>query len=279
MKMTERSMTTNQHSSTRPGTAPPTGRWFEHLRHGSSDGTRLVLFHHAGASASMFRPWLAKLDPSVDVVAFQLPGRDRRIKEGFKWQVAHVVHEAIAEIEPLLDRPLVFFGHSIGALIAFELVRAMRQRGWVLPRHLILSGRRAPHLAPPCRAIHEASDEELIAEMSVYGGIPPELLADRDVLALFLPRLRADCSISLTHRWTEEPRLPCPITALAGDADAEAPIDAVRQWREHTMGPFRFLRLKGGHFFITSAQAQAAVLGIVNEIVAPEGELGLEIAA
>lgn len=244
--------------------AVPSG-WIECLREDARSEMQLLLFHYAGASANVFRPWLEDIALAADVAVVQLPGRERRSAEPFLTNVEDVVEQSLALIRPLLDRPTIFFGHSIGALIAFEIIRRLQAEGQALPSHFVVSGRRAPQLASSAMPMHLLPDAEFIERLKHYDGTPDAILRDPGLMAYFLPRLRADFAISETYRYKEGPLLTCPVTVLAGDQDQEAPLASVYEWRYQTSSEFRFFRLKGGHFFINSDRQ--AVMDVIKALI------------
>jgi medium-chain acyl-[acyl-carrier-protein] hydrolase len=141
----------------------------------------------------------------------------------------------------------------MGGLIAFELVRRMRASG-VVPVHLFVSGCRAPHLPSRSPDWHTLPDREFLATIGELGGIPPELLAERQFLDAMLPTLRSDCSLTETYVFRPQAPLSCPVSAFGGLQDKEVPPEDVRAWSSHTTGPFRVHLLPGDHFFINSAR-------------------------
>jgi medium-chain acyl-[acyl-carrier-protein] hydrolase len=180
-------------------------------------------------------------------------------------------------VGPLLDglagyltRPFALFGHSMGAFIAFELVRRIRLRS-LQPVHLFVAGCRAPHLPSRSPDWHTLPDRELIAEVDKLGGIPPELLAEPQFLDAMLPMLRGDCTLCETYVFRAQAPLSCPVSAFGGLQDQEVPPEDVRAWSQHTTGPFRVHLLPGDHFFVNSARPDLLRLVV--------SELGLASAA
>jgi medium-chain acyl-[acyl-carrier-protein] hydrolase len=235
-----------------------TGRWLEVLRSPPRPRGRLVMFHYAGGSASVFRPWAELLRPDVLVQAMQLPGREGRSKEPLTHCLVEIVNGLAGEIEARDGLPTVFYGHSIGGLLAFELAHALRTTGLEEPDHLIVTGRRAPHLPPPQVILHRLPDDAFINALARYDGTPEAVISDPELMRFFLPRLRADFAISENYSYLPRGLLACPITAFAGDSDMEADLESVFQWRYQSSASFRFRRMRGGHFFINS-ERQAVV--------------------
>jgi medium-chain acyl-[acyl-carrier-protein] hydrolase len=176
------------------------------------------------------------------------------------------VEALVAAMSPLLDVPYTLFGHSMGATLAAEVTRELASRGLRLPSYLIVSGRRPPHMADPQSPLRNLSDTEFVEEiMRRYGGIPSEILREKDILALVLPALRADIAALETHRPPRRAPLPCPIVAFGGSDDALTPSTHLEAWREETASNFEICVFPGGHFYLDSGRT--AVLAKVSEFL------------
>lgn len=215
---------------------------------------RLLCLPYAGGTAGLYRSWAEILPPEYEVHAVQLPGREWRIKEPPMRRVAPVVEALLEVVAPLQDRPLALFGHSLGALLAFELARAMRRAGMEEPAHLFVSGHRAPQLDSGERPVHDAPDEIFVNSLRALQGTPEELLANDELMALLLPALRADFEIADTYQFTPEAPLACPVSAFGGVADLVTPRDRLEPWAEVTDGPFKLRMFPGGHFFVNDGR-------------------------
>ena len=223
------------------------GRWIRGFGPASHSTVRLVCFPHAGASAGYFDTLSRELLPLVDVVAIQYPGRqDRRAEPRFQ-----SLTEVAAEItEPLRDWagiPFAFFGHSMGATIAFEVARRLEADG-VAPRALLVSGRRAPSCHRD-ETVHLRDDDGLIAEVRRLSG-PDASGFDEAALRRVLPRIRGDYRAVETYRYQPGPALATPIHVHVGDLDPKCSLDEARTWREHTSGHFAMTVYPGGHFYL-----------------------------
>lgn len=229
---------------------------------------RLFCFPYAGVGASVFRNWPSGLPIEFDLCAVQLPGRTIRISEPAIASIP-VLAENIADvITPHLDIPFVFFGHSMGAVLAGEVARELDARGLQLPRHLIVSARRPPHVPDPHPPLRNLTDAEFIDEViRRYGGIAPEVLAEKDVLAILLPTLRADVAALETYRPPRRAPLQCPISAFGGADDALTPRADLEAWRSETALNFEVSVFPGGHFYLEAEQA--AVLAKISTILSP----------
>jgi medium-chain acyl-[acyl-carrier-protein] hydrolase len=211
---------------------------------------RLFCFPHAGGAASAFAAWGAALPDDIELVAVQPPGRERRMAEPPFDRMEPFLDAAYGALRPLWDRPFAFFGHSTGALVAYELARRLRREAAPGPQQLIASGRWAPHLHDPEPPVYALPEEELIAALRRYGGTPEEVLAHRELLELMLPLLRADFALGDTYQYRAEPPLALPITAVGGADDPRVPLGSLQAWGTHTTGPFAAHLLPGDHFYL-----------------------------
>jgi medium-chain acyl-[acyl-carrier-protein] hydrolase len=211
---------------------------------------RLVCFPYAGGGAASFRGWACGLPPWVEVLAVELPGRGRRFHERPHRDCAALVREAVALLLPFLDRPFLIFGHSMGALIAFEVARALRRHRAPMPERLLVSGAAAPHTPRRGRALHRLADDDLITALRDLNGTPPQVLDSREMIDLVLPTLRADFELFDTYCCTPEPPLTCPLSVFGGTRDRFAPAGALEPWREHTTAGFALHMVPGEHFFL-----------------------------
>ncbi len=217
--------------------------------------SQLFCLPHAGAGASAYWEWVPLLAPDVDVVPIQLPGRESRYKEFPRRSAFELAGELVG---PLMDRAgpnFSFFGHSMGALLAYELTRAMTAKG-APPRQLFVSGLRAPQLAPPARIVHLLPDPELVAVMEELEGTSPEVLAHPELVRLLLPVMRADFEICETYSHPHEAALPVPITVLGGRGDPSVSVSELRAWRDLTSAGFEAEIYPGGHFYLHAHRAE-----------------------
>jgi len=215
---------------------------------------RLFCFPYAGGGAAAYRTWPNHLPGDVEVCAIQLPGRDERLGETPYSDLVTLL-EALAEgLAPRLEAPYAVFGHSLGALLAYELVRHQRRRGGNLPVHLFVSARRAPHVPsrePPCHLLPEQAFIQALVRR--YNGIPQAILAEPAVMRLFLPVLRADFSVMETYRFVAEDPLDQAITAFGGLDDQVVSRADLETWRMTTRGECAIHMIPGGHFFLQTA--------------------------
>ncbi len=165
-----------------------------------------------------------------------------------------LVRAIATSLRPYLDKPFVCFGHSMGALLSFELARFLRHDPHCQLLHLFVSGRRAPHIPDPNPLIHSLSDLELRETLRRFNGTPAAVLDNEELMQLLLPILRADFKALETYHYTPSDSLKCPITALGGLHDPEVSVDNLEAWREHTTAPFSMHLFPGDHFFVHTEQ-------------------------
>ncbi len=229
--------------------------WLQHIVATQPPLARLFCFSHAGGVPGAFRFWRDGIPPQVELVAVQLPGRGGRLREPPVASITTLVDQLTPELLPYLDRPYAFFGHSMGAVLAVEVARALMKAGREGPAHLLLSARRPPHLPRLEPDLHRLPDDAFLKLLGArYGGVPPEVLREPELLALFLPALRADITALETFQSPNAQPMPCSITAYGGDEDRLVTLDQLRGWRGYTNGPFRVKQFRGGHFYLHSAR-------------------------
>ena len=230
-------------------------QWFEAVVPVAKPALQLFCFPYAGGSAQVFRPWQRHFSSEVSLWLAHLPGRGKRIAEPRFNCLKELVEVLAGAIVPILWENYGFWGHSMGALISFELARELRRRSHALPRALFVSGHRAPQvpaLAPPAFNLPE---EDFISELKRLNGTPRELLEDPEALKLFLPTLRADFQTTETYAYQPEDPLACAIYAYGGLEDRDVPAGSLRAWRHQTSGKFTARMFRGDHFFIHSSSA------------------------
>ncbi|WP_406492323.1 thioesterase domain-containing protein [Streptomyces sp. NBC_00846] len=242
----------------------PAGAWFPFAEHPGSDGPLLYCLPHAGGSASVFRSWFGRIG-SASVRPVQLPGRETRLQEvpydAMDLLVPDLAEAVLADLAAgRPGRPFAVYGHSLGATIAFELVREIRRRQGPDPVHLIVSGCPAPGGGWATEGEDDprmtgASDDEVVALLRRIGGTPEWMLTDPSVLRLILPPFRADFTVKESYRYRAEPPLTVPVTALAANGDPRGPASGMAEWKRGTTGPSTLHTLSGGHFAVL-AQAE-----------------------
>jgi len=217
---------------------------------------RLFCFPYAGGGAQTYRTWPHNLPDTVEVCAVELPGRGRRLREPPYYQLSSMVSDLLLALCPYLDKPFAFFGHSMGALISFELARMLRQRGWPEPAQIFVSARRSPQIPDIDPPTYNLPEDEFIAEIRRLNGTPHEVLEHPELLQLLIPILRADFAVCQTYAYVPDLPLSCPITAFGGRQDLDVLSEHLEAWREHTLSAFALHLLPGDHFFINAPQAR-----------------------
>ena len=230
--------------------------WLAWPAGGRDSRLRLFCFPYAGGSGTIFRSWRAALPAGVDVCGVQLPGRGTRVRERHFRSVETLVPVLAEAILPLCDRPFAFFGHSVGALIAFEVARHLRRRTGREPLLLIASGRRAPQLPAEQPPIYALPHDAFVAELRRLEGTPEEVLHNQELMDLLIPTLRADFEMCDTYEYQPGTPLSLPITVYGGADDRDDTPPKLDPWRSATSGPFSLRLFPGGHFFIHTAESQ-----------------------
>ena len=221
---------------------------------------RLFCLPHSGGSPALFRQWPQALPPTIEMVAVQLPGRGIRFRESPYQRLAPLVQALLAALRTdLTDVPFAFFGHSLGALLAFELTHALRVEG-LQPAALFVSACHAPHLLPTGEQLHTLSRPDLLQELKGINGTPPELFAEEELLDLILPALRADMAVYETYTYQPHAPLSCPLIACGGREDSRVTPRQLEAWREQAAGHFELHLFAGDHFYLNGARPQLAQL-------------------
>jgi surfactin synthase thioesterase subunit len=219
---------------------------------------RVFALPYAGGGAAGYFRWRQAMPPGVDVVPIQLPGREGRIGEPPITDLHRLVAEIADAAVPLLDRPYVLFGHSLGAWLAFELACEFRRRGEQMPCLLIVAASPAPHRPRGAEPLHQLPDAEFVAEMNLrFDGIPPAVRENHALLQLLLPAMRGDLELLETYEYVDEPPLETDILAIGGTEDRAVSATALADWRRHTSQRFSIRLLQGGHFFLFQASERS----------------------
>ncbi|MDJ0706012.1 MAG: thioesterase II family protein [Leptolyngbyaceae cyanobacterium MO_188.B28] len=230
-------------------------RWIKCITPNPNACLRLFCFHYAGGNTSVFRDWANQVLDSVEVYAIELPGRGTRLTEPAFTHMAPLIQALKNILAPYLTQPFAFFGHSMGALVSYELSQSLQQEQGLTPTHLFVSGHRAPHLPDLEEPIHALPTADFLEALRRYNGTPEVILQNAELMELLLPTLRAD--FTLLEAYVYRPRLPlgCPISAYGGLQDWKVSEDELESWGEHTQADFSHQLFEGDHFFIHSAQS------------------------
>ncbi|WP_447009003.1 thioesterase II family protein [Saccharothrix sp. DSM 118769] len=227
----------------------------------SGAGTRLFCFPHAGAGAAVYRGWSASAGDGLAICPVQLPGRAERGREAAHHDVEALVDDVLAGLGEEFTGDYALFGHSMGALVAYLVTRRIAERGGPLPRHLFVSGRAAPQLPDTRKRLRDLPAAELTAELRALGGLPDVLMGEPELLAMFLPLLRADLTVNETYRHVPGPPLPVPLTAFGGHGDPRASDDELAAWCALSADSALFT-YPGGHFYLDKRAPE--LLGVVR---------------
>lgn len=216
-----------------------TAGWFP--RCAAGEGPKLFCFPHAGAGTLAYFFWTV---PPFAVCPALLPGREDRAAEPPFLEMPALISALHDAIRPFVNQRSVFFGHSMGAGIAFELTRALRRSGSTLPRALVVSGAKPPQFRLNQKVRPDPPDEELAEQIRALGGVA------EDLISLALPVLRADTKLYRNYRYEDEPPLPVPLIAYCGVSDPNVSIAEMEQWQVQTSEGFQQRWFPGGHFYL-----------------------------
>lgn len=217
---------------------------------------RLFCFPYAVGTANVFRPWADSFPAEIELYAIQLPGRGPRLTEPAFDTLAPLVQALGRSLHRYFEEPFAFFGHSMGALVSFELARYLRREWGLEPAHLFFSGRRAPQLAEKEPPVHLLSHAQLLEKMRSLNGTPPEVLNNREFVELMLPIFRADFSVCETYAYIPELPFQCPISVFGGLEDEDVDRLGLEAWGVQTTSRFSLHMLAGDHFFLHTCRRQ-----------------------
>ncbi|MGY1438799.1 thioesterase II family protein [Streptomyces reniochalinae] len=241
--------------------SPHSALWLRLYRPAPEARSRLVCFPHAGGSASYYHSVARALAPDVEVLAVQYPGRQDRRNEPPVASLAELATSVGEVLDPWLDKPYAFFGHSMGALLAYQVARRLEGAGARGPRRLFVSGRRAPS-CPRTENIHLRSDQGIVAHLKRLQSTAAILLEDEELLAMFLPALRADYKAVETCGVCHAD-VGCPVTVFSGESDPLTTKAEAEAWQAHTRRDAEVFFYPGGHFFLDAHAAE--VLEVIRK--------------
>ncbi|MEU9250397.1 alpha/beta fold hydrolase [Streptomyces sp. NPDC048270] len=242
-----------------PQAAEQFDKWVRRSHPAPDSGIRLVCLPHAGGSASFYFPMSKALAPAVEVLAIQYPGRQDRRHEPNVPSLPDLADRIFAAVGGLDDKPLALFGHSMGAVLAYEVALRMQDAGLPSPVRLFTSGRRAPSCERD-EGVHTQSDEHMVAELRKLSGTSAAMLNDPELLEMIMPAIRSDYRAVETYRYEPGRRLDCPVTVITGDSDPRVSVDEAAAWEDHTTGPTDLHVLPGGHFYLVEQSTRVAAL-------------------
>lgn len=215
---------------------------------------RLFCFPYAGGGASVYRAWPGALPPEVELWRVQLPGRETRLQERPFTRLEPLLQILAPVLLPHLHLPFAFFGHSMGALIGFELARYLRRLYGISPVHVFVSAHRAPQIPDPDPPASQLPIPAFINKLRRLQGTPEPILGNAELMEMMLPSLRADFELCETYTYVTEAPLACPISTFGGAQDRVVSRDDLAAWRAQTRSAFMQRMFPGNHFFIHSAQ-------------------------
>ncbi len=216
---------------------------------------RLFCLPFAGGNANAFREWINFLPDTIELNAVEIPGRGHRLAEPLIKQIEPLVEAIALGIKPYLDRPFTLFGHSMGALLGFELTHYLKQKFDLQPIHLFLSGRGAPDTIDREEPIHNLSEKEFVKKIREYNGTPKEVLEHEELMQIMIPILRSDFQVCETYVYQQKPKLDLPVTIFGGLKDSSATQADLQAWSNFTSGPFALRMFPGDHFYLLRSKA------------------------
>jgi medium-chain acyl-[acyl-carrier-protein] hydrolase len=223
--------------------------WLLPLKHSAASSLSVFCFPYAGAGASVYRSWNKLFTPDMNLYAIQAPGRETRFSEDFVGSIPELASTVAKEILNTTDKPIVLFGHSLGAACAYETARALEHTGRS-PELLILSGRQGPGSISKRAPIAHLSDTEFLQHVLTYKGTPAAVLENEELMELLLPLLRADFSLAEQYKPRPEPLLTCPVLGLGSTQDEWLDHESLERWGDLTLGSFESHWFEGDHFYL-----------------------------
>jgi len=216
---------------------------------------RLFCFPYAGGSAAIiYRKWAMNLPEDLEVLPVELSGRGSRLQESLKYDMDSLVEELIGAIKNYIDKPYYFFGHSMGALVSYEIARRLSKKHLPLPEKLILSSHSAPQFNKRSPVMHKLPKDEFIRELKELNGMPKEFFESEELLDIFLPIIKADYTVCETYEFSAREKLKIPFIAIRGTNDQTVLKEDMIGWSDLTQSGFKFFEFPGDHFFITKNQ-------------------------
>lgn len=225
----------------------------------------LICFPYAGGGAQLFNSWHAAFNApgGIQVCAVQYPGRGSRVREPAFTNCAALVDALVPYLLPVLNKPFAMFGHSMGAIIAFEVARRLQEKHGLRPERLFVSGRRAPQIPPQEPPTYNLPDDEFTEELRRLNGTPVQVLEHPELMQLMIGIIRADFTLTQTYMYLPGPLLKCPLSVFGGLRDADVTREYLEAWCELTIGGCSLQMFDGDHFFMQTDEA--AVLRAIRE--------------
>ncbi|MGH9238260.1 MAG: thioesterase II family protein [Vicinamibacterales bacterium] len=230
-------------------------RWLHRYAPRARAAVTLLCLPPAGSSAAVYARWTDRLPADIEVAAVEYPGRGARRREASFVRLHRLVAAMLAAIAPTLGRPFAVFGHSLGGLVAFELVRHLARARGPAPLGLYVAGCAAPMLGPSKPPLFSAAEPDFVEALRDLNGTEEAWLRDETVMRLFLPSLRADFEMTDTYVYEPGQPLRCPVTLIGGDSDRHTPLASLAGWKSLSVAPVETRLYPGDHFFLRTAEA------------------------
>jgi len=215
---------------------------------------RLFCFPYSGAAASIYYPWSSILPETIEICPIQYPGHGTRVGESLIDSLPDMIPLIAQAIQTFVDKPFSIFGHSMGALLGFELARFLQQDRSPAPEYLFVSGHNAPQLPDVSEPIHKLPDQQFIDRLRKLNGTPEDVLQNEELRDLVLPIIRADFKLSETYQYQYYEPLSCSLCACGGLSDNYITRDGLDAWREQTTGKFSLRMFPGDHFYLNDSR-------------------------
>lgn len=225
---------------------------------------RLFCFHHSGGSASAYFQWVKHISSKIELIAAQFPGREDRFTEPLINRLEDIISSLCEEFDLYKDKPFFVFGHSLGALVGFEFINAIKMRYSMSPSYLIVSAARAPHLTDKRAPLSQLNDHLLLEKLKEYNGLNQDILFNTDLLSLFLPIIKSDFQLLENYHYHNSEPLFCDLLAFSGDDDQTVNQEDISAWSTYTKGNFQHLSFAGKHFFLKDHEK--IILQTLNQI-------------
>jgi len=248
----------------------PSASWLVRIKPCEHPRLTLICFPFGGGAAGVFWSWRA-LGDDIELWAVRLPGRENRIAESFVTDAKQAVDCIVRELRPLRDRNIAFYGHSMGAGMAYQTAMVLRSLDEPLPRLFIASGRLPPH-KPYLGSWGEQTDKALLDHVLSFGGIPEDLRQQDAFLSMYLPKIRADFRLNDNLFYGRAPAFAFPITIINGVDDPLVDDEGLDEWRQHTTGAFSAFKVPGGHFCLQSHAAEFLEI-VAGQLAALPGDV------
>ena len=231
-------------------------KWFLISRPKPLARYRLFCFPYAGGSASAFLPWEDLLPPQIELVAIQPPGRATRLDEGLLTSVVELAVQLAGAIPPMLDRPYLTYGHSMGSTVSFELLHLLKERSLPLPRRYFAAARQAPHIPRRIAPFYDYPLAEFMIELKRFGGTPDAVLQNAELMEMLVPMLRTELRAAYAYHRDPVVKLECPASVFGGARDEIVLPEELTGWQEHFLEKMDFRLFESGHFFLEDNKEQ-----------------------